>query len=74
MAKKNKVHCIAAARCKSCGICVRACPKVTLAIGQTLNHQGYAAVEQVAPDKCIKCNICRIVCPDVAIGVIEVEA
>ena len=74
MSKKNKLHLIEGPRCKSCGLCVSACPKKTLGIGQTLNHQGYAYVVQVTPEKCVKCNICRVVCPDVAIGVIEVEA
>ncbi len=71
MSKGNKKLYIAEFRCKSCGLCVAACPKQTLAIGQTLNAQGYAYVEQIAPEKCIRCNICRVVCPDVAIGVIE---
>lgn len=71
MSKRNKLHLIEGERCKSCGLCVAACPKQTLDIGSNLNAQGYAYVVQVAPAKCIKCNICRIVCPDVAIGVIE---
>ena len=71
MSKKEKIHLIDSSRCKSCGLCVSACPKQTLGIGSNLNHQGYAYVVQAAPDKCVKCNICRIVCPDVAIGVIE---
>ncbi len=73
MSKKNKLHLIESARCKSCGLCVAACPKQTLGVGSTLNAQGYAYVTQVAPEKCVKCNICRVVCPDVAIGVIEME-
>lgn len=71
MSTKKKVHLIETVRCKSCGLCVTACPKQTLGIGSTLNAQGYAYVMQVTPEKCVKCNICRIVCPDVAIGVIE---
>lgn len=71
MSKKSKLHLIEGSRCKSCGLCVSACPKQTLGIGSNLNHQGYAYVVQVAPEKCVKCNICRVVCPDVAIGVIE---
>lgn len=69
--KKVKLHLIEGERCKSCGLCVEACPKKTLGIGSNLNTQGYAYVVQVAPEQCVKCNICRIVCPDVAIGVIE---
>ncbi len=73
MSKKNKMHLIEGRRCKSCGLCVSACPKQTLGIGTALNQQGYAYVTQVVPEKCVKCNICRLVCPDVAIGVIEAE-
>ena len=73
MKKDNKLHLIENSRCKSCGLCIAACPKKTLAIGSSLNAQGYAYVTQVAPEKCVKCNICRIVCPDVAIGVIETQ-
>jgi MinD superfamily P-loop ATPase containing an inserted ferredoxin domain len=71
MSKGTKLHLIEGERCKSCGLCVAACPKQTLAIGDNLNHQGYAFVVQAVPEKCVKCNICRVVCPDVAIGVIE---
>ena len=73
MSKKMKLHLIEGERCKSCGLCVSACPRQTLGISTNLNRQGYAYVVQVAPEKCIKCNICRIVCPDVAIGVIEAK-
>lgn len=71
MTKKNLKHMVAAERCKSCGLCVAACPKQTLSIGGNLNAQGYACVEQSRPRDCVKCNICRIVCPDVAIGCID---
>ncbi len=73
MSKKEKLHLIETGRCKACGLCVAACPKQTLGIGSSLNHQGYTFVTQVAPEKCVKCNICRVVCPDVAIGVIEAQ-
>ncbi len=69
---KNKKHVIDGRRCKSCGLCVDACPKGALAIGRTLNERGYEVVEN-DPDKCVLCGLCRIVCPDVAIGVIEVK-
>ena len=67
---KVKVHVIDARRCKSCGLCVDACPKQALAIGQEINGQGYNYAVQAHPENCIKCNICGIVCPDIAIGVI----
>lgn len=73
MSKDVKKHTVAVERCKSCGLCVAACPKQTLSIGSNLNAQGYAYVEQIRLGDCIKCNICRIVCPDVAIGCITVN-
>lgn len=74
MNRKGKIHLISTRRCKSCGLCVVACPKDVLAIGETLNQDGYAVVEQIAPEECVHCGICRIVCPDVAIGVVTLEA
>ena len=38
---KTKTHVIDARRCKSCGLCVDACPKGVLAIGTEINGQGY---------------------------------
>lgn len=67
---KKKEHVIDARRCKSCGLCVDACPKKVLAIGEKINGQGYNYVEMIKPDDCILCNICGLVCPDVAIGVV----
>lgn len=71
--KKNKKHLICERRCKSCGLCVDACPKDVLAIGSKLNKDGYAVVEQVQSEACVLCGICRIVCPDAAIGVVVCE-
>ncbi|MFQ8736568.1 MAG: 4Fe-4S binding protein [Bilophila wadsworthia] len=36
---KTKTHVIDARRCKSCGLCVDACPKGVLAIGTEINGQ-----------------------------------
>lgn len=67
----NKQHAICALRCKSCGLCVDACPKHVLTIGSELNAAGYAVVVQARPEDCVRCGICGIVCPDAAIGVVE---
>lgn len=67
----RKIHVIDARRCKSCGICVDACPKNVLGIGTRINGQGYNYVEQTHPEVCVLCGICGVVCPDVAIGVVE---
>lgn len=49
--------------CKSCGLCVRACPKNALSIGKTFNTNSYAYVT-VEEELCIACGACYTVCPD----------
>ncbi len=57
-------------RCKSCGLCVEACPKNLLAISDELNKKGYRPVKFVdEKGECIGCAFCAISCPDVAIEV-----
>ncbi len=60
---------IIAERCKSCGYCVKFCPKQVLAIGTTVNSKGYEIVQSVQPEKCNGCAICGRMCPDGAIDV-----
>ena len=56
--------------CKSCGLCVRLCPKEVLAL-QTkhLNAKGYYPVEVAHQENCIGCLSCAMTCPDVAIEI-----
>ena len=65
---KGKVE-IRAERCKSCGYCVKFCPKKVLAIGDKVNSKGYQYVVAANPDDCIGCAACGVVCPDAAIEV-----
>ena len=60
---------IIAERCKSCGYCVKFCPKEVLAIGSAVNSKGYEIVEPVRPADCTGCAICGRMCPDGAIDV-----
>lgn len=55
--------------CKSCGYCVKFCPKGVLAIGQEVNMKGYQYAVPERPDQCIGCKMCAIICPDAAIEV-----
>ena len=57
--------------CKSCGYCVKFCPKGVLAIGREVNSKGYPYVVVEKPEACIGCAICGQMCPDAAIEVFK---
>lgn len=69
---KNHVE-IHVDRCKGCGLCVNACPKKILAIGQIANSKGYYAVAMQDEEKCIGCAFCALMCPDLALEVYREE-
>ncbi|GAB4254582.1 MAG: hypothetical protein Kow00129_15610 [Thermoleophilia bacterium] len=55
------------ARCKSCGICIRFCPKGLLV-------EGPEGVPEIAdPEACNACRICEYMCPDFAVSFRETE-
>lgn len=56
-------------RCKGCELCVAACPKQVLAIGEHLNGMGFHPAVLVDEDRCISCAFCARMCPDVVITV-----
>lgn len=56
-------------RCKSCGYCVKFCPKKILKIGEAVNSKGYEYVEIINQDACISCCSCARICPDGAINI-----
>lgn len=56
--------------CKSCGLCVGACPKHILRINtEHINAKGYFYAEQFDSSQCIGCKLCAVMCPDSAISV-----
>jgi len=55
---------ISSERCKSCGYCVKYCPKNVLEIGKIVNEMGYPHVQAVREGDCIGCAMCAQVCPD----------
>ncbi len=58
--------------CKSCGLCVAACPVKVLQISERTNAKGYRPVEQFK-EGCIGCGMCAMSCPDAAIEVYRSE-
>ena len=56
-------------RCKSCCLCIAACPKHLIEEGAELNSSGYYAARPTSADGCTACALCATVCPDVAIEV-----
>ena len=63
------VHKVIAERCKSCGYCIKFCPKQVLAVGKNVNSKGYEYIEPVNQEACIACCMCARICPDGAIEV-----
>ena len=56
-------------RCKSCGYCIKFCPKNVLEIGHEVNSKGYEYVGPTNMDACIACCMCGRICPDGAIEI-----
>ena len=45
-------------RCKSCGYCIKFCPKNVLELGTEVNSKGYEYVQPVRMEDCVGCCIC----------------
>ena len=55
--------------CKSCKLCVLACPKEVLEIGKNTNSMGYDIVIMKKDKECVACKRCAVVWPEAAIEV-----
>lgn len=60
-------------RCKSCGLCVYACPKKILSIGEVANSKGFYPVAIKDETECIGCAFCALICPDLVLEVYREE-
>lgn len=56
-------------RCKGCGLCITACQKELIKIGDNINSLGYHTVHIQNEESCVGCANCAEMCPDIAIGV-----
>ncbi len=59
---------IEAAMCKSCGLCLEACPKGSIRISGNINEKSFFPAEFVEGE-CTGCGLCAIVCPEAIIEV-----
>jgi 2-oxoglutarate ferredoxin oxidoreductase subunit delta len=57
--------------CKSCGLCITACPTKVLRIAEHINPRGHRPAEQFK-EGCTGCALCARVCPDVALSVYRI--
>ena len=60
--------------CKSCELCIKACPKQILVLDKdTINAKGYHPAVCVDQDACVCCCACATMCPDCAITIVKGE-
>jgi len=56
-------------KCKSCELCIGACPLGLLKLSKNMNSFGDHYVEQTDESKCTGCALCGLMCPDLVITV-----
>ncbi|MCL2140839.1 MAG: 4Fe-4S binding protein [Dehalococcoidia bacterium] len=56
--------------CKGCELCVNACPKGIIKLGENIiNARGFRPAGVTNMEDCIGCAFCALMCPDVVIDV-----
>ena len=55
--------------CKSCGYCVKFCPKSLLEIGTLRSPRGFLLPVMKDGASCIGCMTCAVACPEAAISI-----
>ena len=55
--------------CKACSLCITACKKGVISLGEESNKMGYHAAVADESKDCIGCRLCAIICPEAAIEV-----
>lgn len=58
-------------KCKSCGLCLAACPKHIMKISDQKNSRGFEVAECFDLSQCIGCKACAEICPDAAIEIVK---
>lgn len=55
--------------CKGCKLCILACKRDVIKIGQDTNGLGYQYVVVDKMENCIACKMCAVTCPEAAIEI-----
>lgn len=58
-------------RCKGCELCVEACRREVLTMGEQINRLGYRSVVSERPELCTGCRACALVCPEVVFAIYQ---
>jgi 2-oxoglutarate ferredoxin oxidoreductase subunit delta len=58
-------------KCKSCQLCIVACPCKLLEFSKTLNKKGVVFVRVKEKGDCSGCKSCVLICPDNCITIVE---
>jgi len=59
--------------CKACDLCLLACPRDCLKLGENVNSKGYHYVLFEDVENCIGCADCAVVCPDAVLTVFRAK-